>query len=364
MKKYNWGIIGTGYAANLFAYGLRFSPNANLLAVASRTIDKAKEFCKTYKINNAYGSYEELVNDKAIDIVYIATPHVMHKENSILSLKAGKSILCEKPFTVNTKEAKEVISLARQKNLFCMEAMWTRFLPITQKVNNIIREGQLGDVKLIIANFGNKVKNDPNNRFFSLKLGGGALLDLGVYLISLASMIFGKPTDVQSSATIGTTGIDEQSSYILKYSKGQQAILTSSLLVNGTNDALIIGTRRILHIHAPIYSPIELNIIKNESNQFSDFTHKQNKLKDSLQNMPVIRYILKKGMNLITNNSKKIILQFRGNGYNYEADEVMRSLALEERESRFLPLDETIAIIETMDTIRSQWNLKYPIEGG
>ncbi|EDN69648.1 oxidoreductase family [Beggiatoa sp. PS] len=288
MKEINWGILGTGYIAQEFAQDLRRLPEAKLLAVGSRKLEVAQAFAHQFQIPRAYQSYEELVTDKDVDIVYIATPNTAHKDNCILCLEAGKAVLCEKPFTLNAKDAHDVIELARDKKLFCMEAMWTRFIPLVQKVREMINDGVIGDIKMFTADFGLQMAFDENDRHFNLKLGGGALLDIGIYPISLAFYLLGKPSNVVSQATLGKTQVDEQSSLIFQYANGQLATLYSSFLTNTPNEVIIMGSQGQLRIHAPIYRPYQLSI-----QQFTALSSSSSKIqpgwKSTLKQIALVR---------------------------------------------------------------------------
>jgi predicted dehydrogenase len=360
MKEIHWGILGTGYIAQEFAQGLRVLPDAKLLAVGSRKLETAQTFANQFQIPRAYQSYEALVADKDIDIVYIATPNIAHKDNCKLCLEAGKAVLCEKPFTLNAQDARDVIDLARDKKLFCMEAMWTRFIPLVQKVREMIDEGVIGDIKMFSADFGIQIAFDENDRRFNRNLGGGALLDIGIYPISLAFYLLGQPSNIVSQATLGKTEVDEQSSIIFQYANGQLATLYSSFLTNTPNEVIIMGTKGQLRIQAPIYRPYQLSIQKLTSPS-SPSLNTQSGWKSKLKQIALIR----KSYNYLSrfvHKPKKIVIPYQGNGYQYEAAEAMKCLRNGEIESKIMPLDETLTILETMDTLRTQWGLKYPNE--
>lgn len=365
-KIIRWGILGTGNIARQFARGLRLLPDAQLLAVGSRTLATAQEFSHQLSIPRAYGSYEDLVEDNDIDVVYIATPQNRHKDDCILCLNAGKAILCEKPFTINAQEAREVIDLARQKRLFCMEAMWMRFMPLIQKVQTLINSGAIGEIRMLTADFGVPTEFNSDNRYFNPKLGGGALLDRGVYSLSLAFQLLGPPSEVVSQASMGKTGVDEQSALILSYPNGQLAILSATLNTYTSNEALIMGTGGKIRIHEPFYRPHKLSITKfptlNSSSSEST-SLKQRLVSYVKQNSLLQRLYLQYSSYLsllIRKPFMEVIQPFDGNGYNYEAAEVMRCLRAGELESKIMPLNETLSIMEIMDTIRRQWILNTP----
>ena len=360
-KIIRWGILGTGYVAREFARGLSFLADAELLAVGSRTSTSAQQFAREFKVPHWYQSYDELVSNKEIDIVYIATPANRHRDDSVLCLQAGKSVLCEKPFALNALQAKEIIDLARQQKLFCMEAMWMRFLPAIQKVKELIDSGTIGQIRMINADFGYLVKFDNNSRFFRPELGGGALLDFGVYCLSLAFLLLGNPAKIQSQAFIGKTGVDEQSAITLSYPQGELAILLATLQARTSNEAVIVGTKGKIRIHEPFCRPHQLSItpfseLVFSSNISSSLKQKlialiqKNRL---LQNLyfQLYSYVAP----LILRKHKTIMQPFTGNGYNYEAAEVIRCLNAGQLESNIMPLNESLRIMEIMDEVRHHW---------
>ena len=321
-----WGILGCGKIAYQFAEGLKMLPDAKLEAVASRTEGKADLLGDVFDVETRYNNYEELVKNPTVDVIYIATTHNFHFENTLLCLNHGKPVLCEKPLTLNAIQAEQLITTARNKNLFLMEAMWTRFIPCIVKLNEFLDEGTLGEVQHVTADFGIRRELDPKSRAFNPELGGGALLDLGIYPISFASMIYKQsPSKIQSSAYIGTTKVDEKSCYLFEYENGQTAMLSSSYRLMMTNSAYIFGTKGYIEI--------------------PDFYHPTNMIL-KLEGKP----------------KKKIRIPFQPTGYNYEAMEVMNCLKNGKLESKIMPLDETLEIMKTMDILRSQWCFKYPGE--
>jgi predicted dehydrogenase len=323
--KIRWGILGTGGIAHKFATGLQSAPEAELAAVGSRSQATADKFGDRFKVPGRHASYEALVSDPDVDVIYVSTPHPFHKENTMLCLNAGKAVLCEKPFALNVAETEEMINLARQKGLFLMEAMWNRYLPAVIKLRQLIAEDVLGEIRMLIANFGFRADFDPQGRLFDLDLGGGALLDAGIYPVSFSSMIFGSPVQVASMAYLGQTGADEQSVYLLSYPQGQLAQLASAVSTDMPSEAIVMGTKGRVKVHGPIYCPTRLTLTLND--------------KDEVIDAPLV-----------------------GNGYNYEADEVMSCLRAGKLESDIMPLDETLAIMRTMDQIRAPWGLNYPTE--
>jgi predicted dehydrogenase len=358
-KIIRWGILGTGRIAQDFAKGLQYLPDAQLCAIGSRNLATAEQFGKQFNVPKTYANYESLVNDPNIDIVYIATPQERHKQDCLLCLNAGKPILCEKPFMLNAQDAREVITLAREKGLFCMEAMWMRFMPLVQKVKFLIDQGEIGTIRFLTADFGYPVPFDPKSRFFT-QPGGGALGDRGIYLLSLAFYLLGEPDSVTSQALFGETGVDEQSSFILNYAQGQQALLFSTLKTYTTNEAMIIGDRGKIKLADPFYRPYQFSITKYPgiiAPGVDQKTLSKKKFIDTLKQNPLIQGFLIKLKNFLAEKkSKKIFSPPKGNGYHYEAVEVMQCLRNGQLESQIMPLDETVKIMEWMDKIREQWH--------
>lgn len=321
-----WGILGTGNIAHQFARGLADTPDATLVAVGSRSIDTANTFADEFDIERRHPTYEKLADDDGVDAVYVSTPHPFHKDNSILLLEHGKAVICEKPFTINAGDAKAVIDIARQRDVFIMEAMWTRYLPAVVRARELIAEGAIGDVRLVQADFGFRAGINPEGRLFNLALGGGALLDVGIYVISMASMILGpEPSRVASTTQIGETGVDEQSAFLLQYPGGELAVLSCAVRTGTAVEARIFGTEGSILLHGPFFRCGALTVKRGGEEEHID-------------------------------------LPLEGNGYNYEAAEVGRCLRAGLKESDVMPLDETLALMELMDSIRAQWGLSYPTE--
>ncbi|RIX48732.1 gfo/Idh/MocA family oxidoreductase [Paenibacillus nanensis] len=323
-----WGILGCGGISSTFAKDLRLAEGAELTAVAARSLEKAEQFAEQHGFARAYGSYEELFNDSEVEIVYVGTIHPLHKEQVLACLHAGKAVLCEKPFTINEAEAREIAQLARDKKLFVMEAMWTRFLPPIVRTREWLKQGLIGDVQLVKADFGFDAGWNPEGRLLSKEQGGGALLDAGVYPVSFASMVYGEqPKSIQSSAHIGETGVDERFSLLFEYDGGRTAMLNGAVRLSLTNDAHIFGTKGYIHIPNFLFS---------------------NKASLHVQ-----------GQDPVTVEDNR---QFAG--YKYEAEAAMACLRSGMLENEDITLDETVGIMETMDRIRKQWGLVYPSEQG
>ena len=354
-----WGIIGTGFIAGEFARGLSFVPEAQLLGVASRKVANAKAFSKVFQVPRFYSSVEELVRDPDIDVVYIGTPNHTHKDLSILCLSAGKAILCEKPFAINAIEAREVIEVARRQQLFCMEAMWMRFMPLIQEVKAKIERGEIGKVRMLSADFGYVVSSNSSYST-TLEKGGGVLLDRGIYGLSLAYYLLGEPAAITTQANLLDTGVDEQSTVLLNYNKGALAVLSQSLCTESSNQAIIMGSKGRITIDKLFIMPEKISVAKfdaatdNFPSPLASPSAKQ-KLVAKVKRNSFIRRIYISLSSLLSSEDTSI-KPLEGNGYNYEAVEVVKCLQTGKLESEVMPLDETLKIIEAIDLIRSQWS--------
>jgi dihydrodiol dehydrogenase / D-xylose 1-dehydrogenase (NADP) len=319
-----WGILGTGNIARKFACGLRLARDSELVAVGSRSAQTASAFAREFGVARAHGSYEALMDDD-VDVVYVATPHPMHLDNMLLCLRAGKAVLCEKPFTLNEAEARQAIALARRQKLFLMEALWTRFLPPVIRLRQMLAKGVLGELRFVSADFGFCATYEPEGRLFNPDLGGGCLLDIGVYPISLATMALGQPTVVTGSAHIGQTGVDEQAAVTLGYRGGALASLYASFHADTPNEAVLIGTEGRVRLHRHWW-----------------------------KGGPLTR--------TVGGRSRQIDVPILGNGYQYEAEEVARCLREGRLESDGMPLEQTLMVMQTLDRLRASWGLCYPME--
>jgi dihydrodiol dehydrogenase / D-xylose 1-dehydrogenase (NADP) len=326
LQTIKWGILGPGWISSKFAADLAYAEGAELVAVGGRNLEKSESFAKRFNIPRAYGSVEELAQDSEIDIVYVGTLHPIHKENVLTLLRAGKAVICEKPFTMNAAEAKEIIDLAREKQVFLMEAMWTRFLPPILKVKEWLAADKIGEVRLVKADFGFDIGWAPESRLLDPALGGGALLDAGIYPVSFASLIYGTaPTKIMSSARLGQTGVDEQFSLLFEYEGGRTAALNGAVQLGMVSDAYIYGTKGYIHVPNFLFGKsATLHAKDAEPESFVD--------------------------------------DRKAEGYAFEAEEAMNALREGRLESSAIPLDETLAIMNTLDTIRKQWGLRYPAD--
>ena len=322
-----WGIMGTGGIAASFARDLQLVGDAEVVAVGSRSDGSASGFASRFDVPRAHGSYEKLVADPDVDVVYVATPQTAHAANIRLALEAGKPVLCEKPFTITGAEARDVVALARERGLFLMEAMWTRFLPHFRRIDQLLRSGTLGEITTVVADHGQAIPSGAGHRLHDPALAGGALLDLGVYPISFASYVLGRPATVAAAGTLLPNGLDAQTSAVFTYETGAHAVVTTTLGARTANRAVITGTLARLEIDDVWYTPTSFSLRRPNSQSPERFDE------------PRI-----------------------GGGLRHQAVEVGRLLREGATESDIMPLDETVAIMETMDEIRRQIGLRYPGE--
>ena len=318
-----WGIIGLGNIAHKFAHDLNLHEGVTLYAVASRNKDKALEFKEKYNSVLSFDNYEDLAKCKEIDIVYIATPHIFHYENTMMCLEEGKTVLCEKPLSMNAEQSKKMIALAKEKNLFLMEALWTRFIPATEKVLELINNNEIGKVKSIKADFGFEAKLRSRNRLFDNKLGGGSLLDIGIYPIFLSLLILGLPSKITANATIDKNNIDTKFSAILDYNDNVKALVESTFEEQTPTEALIIGENGSIKMHRQFHFSRKITLSR------------EGKL-DEIFDIEIV-----------------------GNGYYHEIDEVVNCLKNGHIESKKLPHKFSLDLTTTLDKIRKQIGLKY-----
>lgn len=275
-KTTKWGLLGLGKIATKFATALTLTPHAEIYAVASRSQDKANNFAQKMNAAKAYGSYEALLDDSDVTVVYIATPHTYHTKWSIKAMEKGKAVLCEKPMAMNQKDAQRMIDCAKANQVFLMEALWTRFIPAYRKTKKLIKEGAIGDIKYLYADFGFSTSYKP--RLFEKHLGGGSLLDVGIYPVFLAANLLGKPKSIQASAILSEKGVDETCSMLFDYGD-KTAVLSSSMVIDQATEAVICGTKGRIKIPRRWHEPETVLVINKDTliNQF-DFEEKGNKL--------------------------------------------------------------------------------------
>jgi len=365
-----WGIVGTGVAARMFAEDLRLLPDAAVVAICSRDQMRAAEFGWRFGAKHAHASVPELAQNNDVDVVYIATPHIRHRADCLACFAGGKPVLCEKPFTLNAHEAKEVIAGARSHQLFCMEAMWMRFQPLIIRVRSLVQSGKIGHLRLLQADLGYRTPFDPNGRFFNPALGGGALLDRGVYPLSLAFFLLGQSEAANSGASVGPTGVDEQMAALLTYSAGGLAVLTASLRSRQRNEALIIGTQGQVRIHEPFFAPRRVTVTTFADPPASTASDRSALVGwlSQVKRHPAVRRvydrIARPALGLLRRESSQLEHYASGHGYQYEAAEVMRCLRAGERESPLQTLGDTLVLLEVMDALRRSWGVTYPGEPG
>ena len=324
MSEFRWGFIGNGWIAKVLAEDFKIA-GLKIQAIGARSQAKADEFADTYGIPNRHESYEKLVNDPEVDIVYVATPHPFHVRDAVLALNAGKHVLCEKPFTINEKEAVQIKEAANRNNKFVMEAMWARFLPGQNELQKIIESGAIGKVRIVIADHTRYLVDI--RRLWDPELGGGALLDLGVYPIHLIVRLLGIPTKIESSAKLSSENIDEYLMCKMDFADGGMATFLTTNSVVGANRAIIYGEKGRIEVAGSAW----------DSTNFSLFNQAGDLLSQYEESHP-------------------------GTGRQFQALEVERCIREGLIESPLLPIDETIAIMRIMDQIRNQIGVKYPME--
>lgn len=320
-----WGIISTGTIAHNFAKTVAaMGGETEVYAVASRSQESAQTFADQYGIKKAYASYEELVNDDNVDIVYVATPHNLHYENMMLCLEHGKNILCEKSFTVSAEQAEKIYNLAKEKNLFVMEGFWTKYLPIYREVEKLIEDGVIGDINMVTAQYGYCTAR--TDRKFDPALAGGTLLDIGVYAIGFATMILGyQPKSIQSLVKLNDVGTDECSTILMQYENGAIAQLTTAIKTTIPVLGCVYGSKGYLNI-PEFKNPEQIQVVLNDGTS----------------------YTIEKELEI--------------NGFEYEIRDAERCLLENRQYSQILTPGQSIAVMNIMDQVRSIWNMKFPFE--
>jgi predicted dehydrogenase len=326
IDRLRWGILGTGGIARLFTSDLNLTDRA-VTAVGSRTQQSADAFASAFGIPRAHGSYEALAADPEVDVIYVSTPHPFHAEGARLALEHGKHVLVEKPFTLNAAEARAVVDLAAAKGLVVLEAMWTRWLPHMVRVRELLASGALGEVRAVLADHDQKLPVNPEHRLQNPALGGGALLDLGIYPVSFAWDVFGAPSSVHAISSPTATGVDRQTAIIFGYPGGEQAVLHTQLDARGPSTAAIIGTEARIQIDPVWYTPTSFSLIDPSDAVVERFE----------QEVP-------------------------GRGMQFQAFELERLVAAGTVAGEVLPPEQSVAIMGTLDEIRRQIGLRYPGE--
>jgi predicted dehydrogenase len=319
-----WGFLSAGWIASEVAQDFQHA-GLTIQAVGARDLGKANAFADRFGIPNRHQGYEALVADPEVDIIYISTIHPFHKRDALLALNAGKHLLVEKPFTINAKEAQEIYTLAKEKNLFVMEAMWTRFLPTMNAVFEVINSGSLGEIELLTADHSQALTHVP--RLVERALGGGALLDLGIYPISLAHRIFGKPAAITAKARFNNDGADATTSMIFEYAGGKQATMTVSFLGAGPVTASIVGSLARIDLDRSFYGQTSFRVIDIEGEVLREYQE-----------------------------------AIKGQGRQYQGIHVEECIRQGVTESPIMSLAETVEIMKVMDAVRAQIGLTYPTE--
>ncbi len=327
MTGLRWGILATGGIAHSFAHDLR-TAGLDLAAVGSRSAASGERFAAEFSVPRVHASYEALVSDPDVDIVYVSTPHPMHAENAILALEHGKHVLVEKPFTLTGAETAAVRDVAAKTGLLAMEAMWTRYLPHMARIREIVAAGTLGDVRALLADHTQKISTDPAHRLNDIDLGGGALLDLGIYPVSFAWDILGAPETVTASATLGATGVDDEVATIFTHAGGAVSTSLSASHAAGPNTASIVGTEARIDIDRVWYTPTSFRVVTPDGEVIESYE-----------------------------------TRIDGRGMQFQALAAEQYVASGAHDSDILPIDETVAIMGTLDEVRRQIGLRYPSEG-
>ncbi|ETX10958.1 dehydrogenase [Marinomonas ushuaiensis DSM 15871] len=326
MKKVRWGIIGTGQIAHLFASDFCHVKAGELRAVASRDKVSADNFSAEFDIECAFVDYFSLINSHEVDAIYIATPHVYHYDLVKACILAGKAVLCEKPFTINETQSKELYDLALEHNVFVMEAMWTRFNPVIEQVLEWVEEGEIGTLHSIQASLSFLAPTDPSHRLMNIELGGGALLDIGIYPVFLAQLFFGKPDFIQNQAVIGDTDVDIFEQILLGWESGQLASLEASLISCNPNRAILSGSKGYIEIDSEWFKAKSCRMVAANDQE------------------------------------RAIAFDFPGNGYQFEVDEVNRCLEEGLIQSPNYSWQDSLELMATLDEIRQDMGLFYPGE--
>jgi len=324
MNKYNWGIIGAGNIANSFARDLKLLPKARLKAVSSRSADRASAFAKKHRIPEWYDSWDAMAADPEIDIVYVATHHPFHFENTRSCLEAGKAVLCEKPITMNRRELEILVRIAREKKVFLMEAIWTRFLPSTRKVLEVKNSGELGQLINVYADFGFRLDYDPGHRLYDPAKGGGVLLDVGIYPVFISQLLAGPPETIKATARFAPSGVDQSCGIILEQGNEVVSSLNCTLLSESSVEANLLFEHGWIRMESWWLTPGPITI------------HRKGR------------------------KPKRVRFRVPGNGYQFEAAEVMHCLDGGLTESLSLPLDFSLDLMGTLDAVRASCGIRYP----
>ena len=320
----NWGIIAPGRIAHKFAHDLALAEGNQLHAVASRSLDRARIFAAKYGAPHTFGSYEDLVHCPELDVVYVASPHTGHCEHALLCLENKIPVLCEKPLAMNEGQVRRMVDAARQNDTFLMEALWTRFIPLFEKTMELVANGVIGGLKSLRADFGFKADFPPEHRLFNPALGGGSLLDVGIYPVFAALIFLGKPDTIKALAIMGETGVDESCGMLFHYPENRLAILDSSVAVNTETVAVLYGEKGTIELHGRFHEPRKMTLA------------------------------------LYNGKVENTEMPFTGNGYYYEIMAVAECLRQGKTECEKMPLDFSLRLIQTLNETRRVAGIVYP----
>jgi predicted dehydrogenase len=320
-----WGIVGPGSIATSFAEAMQLVPEGSIVSVASRSAERAETFAARFEIPHHYGDYRHIADDPEVDVVYVSTPQSRHELDTLDLLRAGKHVLCEKPFALNVEQSERMVGEARQRGLFLMDAIWSRFLPAYQVLGQVLDEGRIGEPLLVEADFGFRSPLSSANRLFRADLGGGGLLDLGIYPLQLCSLVLGHPIAAVADGVIGDTGVDEQVAVVIRHPGAKLGVIKAAIRVNMACTARISGTDGIIQLPAMMHCPNSITVTSAAG-------------------------------------TEEIDCSYEGNGLRFEIEEVQRCLESGLIESERMPLDETLVLMSTLDAIRRQIGLQFPDE--
>ena len=323
-KNYRWGILGAGRIAEKFCEAVCFTAGTEVYAIASRDMDNAIAFGEKYQATKFYNSYLDLVNDAEVDIIYIATPHAFHYEQTLLCLQHGKHVLCEKPMSLSLQQTTEMLALAKKNNLFLMEAMWTACMPLINKITALIQAGTIGALQYVGADFGFSAPMDSESRLYNKSLGGGSIMDIGIYPIFFSTLILGEPSVIKSVSALTQTGVDEYTNVVMQYPGGQTAHLVSSFKFNTALEAEIIGSKGRIKLGSPWFKANSFSLYLNEGE-----------------------------------TTENVELPHECNGYEYEIKEALFCLDNGLLESPKMPHQQTLLISKIMEELLHQAGVKY-----
>ena len=356
MTTFRWAILGTGMVSRKFLLGLRNSEfDAYVTTVASRTRANAERFARDFQVPHVSESYEAACAWPEADAVYIATPLIVHEPHALMAISAGKPVLLEKPFAMDAASANRIVSAARAAKVFCMEAMWTRFMPLIRHVKQMVDSGAVGEIRAFAGSFSTATRPGTWTSIFKAESGGGALMHQGVYPLSLACLVMGPVIKAHTVATFGETGVDEDTTVTCRHENGISTLQTS-LRTNAANDFQIMGTTGVIHVESPIHCPFRLHYRPVESRGSpGPGDPRKEAIRESGLVQGLIRRIRAPIALMRGRSGKTITKHFTGNGYHYEADELMRSVRVGQIESKILSLDDSLTVMDALDKARVSW---------